>query len=130
MTSGSELRAIDAGKSASDIGRSLSLAVVRAGSGTSRLRRLGLSADVAGEVLARERRLRRDEVAGRALEYHPAAVVPRAGAEVDDPVCMRHHRLVVLDDDHGLAGVDQPVEQSQKLLDVGQMEARGRLVED
>src|SRR5664280_1871466 len=44
------------------------------------------------------------------------------GAEVDDPVGVRHDRLVVRDDDDRLAGVDEPVEQLLGLLD--------RLVED
>ena len=71
-----------------------------------------------------------DEVGGCALEDDPAAVVTGARAEVDDPVGVRHHRLVVLDDDDRLAGVDEPVEQAEQLLDVGQVEAGGRLVED
>jgi len=37
---------------------------------------------------------------------------------------------VVLDDDDRLAGVDEPVEQAEQLLDVRQVEARGRLVKD
>ena len=57
-----------------------------------------------------------DEVGGRALEDDPAAVVAGAGAEVDDPVGVRHHRLVVRDHDHRLAGVDEPVEQAEQLL--------------
>jgi hypothetical protein len=67
---------------------------------------------------------------GCALEDDPAAVVAGAGAEVDDPVGVRHDRLVVLDDDDRLAGVDEPVEQAEQLLDVGEVEAGGRLVED
>ena len=59
-----------------------------------------------------------------------AAVVAGARAEVDDPVGVRHDRLVVLDHDHRLARVDQPVEQAEQLLDVGQVQAGGRLVED
>ena len=59
-----------------------------------------------------------------------AAVVAGAGAEVDDPVGVRHDRLVVLDDDDRLAGVDEPVEQAEQLLDVGEVQAGGRLVED
>jgi hypothetical protein len=51
------------------------------------------------------------------------------GAQVDDPVGVGHHRLVVLDDDHGLAGVDQPVEQGEQLLHVGEVQAGGGLVE-
>ena len=38
-----------------------------------------------------------DEVGGPALEDDPAVVVAGAGAEVDDPVGVRHDRLVVLD---------------------------------
>jgi len=37
---------------------------------------------------------------------------------------------VVLDDDDRLAGVDEPVKQAEQLLDVGEVQARGRLVED
>ena len=44
------------------------------------------------------------------------AVVAGARAEVDDPVGVGHDRLVVLDDDHRLAGVDEPVEQAEQLL--------------
>ena len=72
----------------------------------------------------------RDEVGRRALEDDPPAVVAGAGAEVDDPVGVRHHGLVVLDDDDRLAGVDEPVEQAEQLLDVGEVQAGGRLVED
>jgi hypothetical protein len=43
-----------------------------------------------------------NEVGGCALEDDPAAVVAGAGAEVDDPVGVRHDRLVVLDDDDRL----------------------------
>ena len=68
--------------------------------------------------------------AGVPSKDDPAAVVARAGAEVDDPVGVRHDRLVVLDDDDRLAGVDEPVEQAEQMLDVRQMEAGGRLAED
>src|SRR5919202_604817 len=87
-------------------------------------------ADVRREVLSRERRAAGDEVGGRALEDDPAAVVAGAGTKVDDPVGVRHDRLVVLDDDDRLAGVDEPVEQAEQLLDVGEVQAGGRLVED
>src|SRR5215217_7047457 len=94
----------------------------------ARVRRSG--ADVGREVLAGEGGAGGDEVGGRALEDDPAAVVAGAGTEVDEPVGVRHDRLVVLDDDDRLAGVDDPVEQAEQLLDVGEVQARGRLVED
>src|SRR6266436_8582104 len=87
-------------------------------------------ADVGREVLAGEGGAGGDEVGGRALEDDPAAVVAGAGAEVDDPVGVRHDRLVMLDDDDRLAGVNEPVEQTEQPLDVGKVEACSRLVED
>src|SRR6266540_6387798 len=87
-------------------------------------------ADVDREVRAGEGGAGGDEVGGCALEDDPAAVVAGAGTEVDDPVGVRHDRLVVRDDDDRLAGVDEPVEQAEQLLDVGEVEAGGRLVED
>src|SRR5665809_117530 len=62
-------------------------------------------ADVGREVLAGEGGAGGDEVGGCALEDDPAAVVAGAGAEVDDPVGVRHDRLVVRDDDDRLARV-------------------------
>ena len=56
-------------------------------------------ADVGGQVLAGERGASSDEVGRRALEDDLPAIVARTGAEVDDPVGVRHDRLVVLDDD-------------------------------
>jgi hypothetical protein len=38
---------------------------------------------------------------------------------------VRHDRLVVLDDDDRRAGVDEPVEQAEQLLGVGEVEAGG-----
>src|SRR5262245_23900017 len=88
------------------------------------------SLDVGGEVLAGEGRAGGDEVGGRTLEDDPAALMASAGTDVDDPVRVRHDGLVVRDDDHRLAGVDEPAEQSEQPLDVGEVEAGGRLVED
>ena len=70
-----------------------------------------------------------DEIGGRPLEHDPAAVVAGAGAEVDDPVRVRHHRLVVLDHDYRLTGVDQAVQQRKQPLHVGEVETGRRLVE-
>jgi transposase-like protein len=86
--------------------------------------------DVGREVFARQGGARGDDVGGCALEDDPAAVVAGAGADVDDAVDVRHDRLVVLDDGDRLTGVDEPVEQAEQLLDVGEVEAGGRLVED
>jgi hypothetical protein len=37
---------------------------------------------------------------------------------------------VVLDDDHGLPGVDEPVKQAEELLDVSEVKAGRWLIED
>jgi hypothetical protein len=55
-----------------------------------------------------------------------AAVVAGAGAEVYDPVGVRRDRLMGLDDDDRLAGVDQ----AEPMLDVGEVEVGGRPIED
>jgi hypothetical protein len=34
---------------------------------------------------------------------------------------VRHDRLVVRDDDDRLAGVDEPIEQAEQMLDVGEV---------
>ncbi len=86
--------------------------------------------DVGREVLAGEGGTGGDEIDRCSLEDDPAPVVAGTRAQVDDPVGMRHDRQVVLDDDQRLAGVDEPVEQTEQLLDVGEVQSRGRLVED
>ena len=54
-----------------------------------------------------------------ALEDDPAAVVAGARAEVDDPVGVRHHGLMMLDHDHDhdhdhrSAGIDKSIEQPE-----------------
>src|SRR3954469_24734888 len=53
------------------------------------------SGDVRREVLAGDGGPGRDELGGGAFEDDPAAVAAGSRAEVDDPVGMRHDRLVV-----------------------------------
>ena len=63
-----------------------------------------------------------------------AMIAPAAraalGPEVDDPVRGLDHVEVVLDHEHRVAVVDQPVEHLEQLLDVGEVEAGRRLVEE
>ena len=47
----------------------------------------------------------------RAFDDDLAAVLARRRAQVDDPVGRAHHRLVVLDDEHRVAEVAQPLER-------------------
>lgn len=64
-----------------------------------------------------------DQVGRCALEDHPATNLAGAGTEVDDPVGVGCHRLVVLDHYDRLARVHQPVEQRH-------VELAWRLVEE
>ncbi len=50
--------------------------------------------------------------------------------EIDDPVRFGDDVEVVLDHDNRVAGVHQPVQHAQELLDVGHVQADGGLVED
>jgi hypothetical protein len=59
-----------------------------------------------------------------------AAAVAAFGAEVDDPVGGLDDFEIVLDHHHRVALVDQLVQHFQQLLDVVEMQAGGRLVED
>ena len=66
----------------------------------------------------------------RAAGDQLAAVGAAFGAEVDDPVGFLDDVEVVLDGDDGVAAVDQAVQDVDQLLDVGEVQAGGRLVED
>src|SRR3989344_6965184 len=67
---------------------------------------------------------------GRAFGDDSAAPLPSFGAEVDDPVGGFDDVEVVLDDDDGIAAVDELLEHGEELLDVLEVEAGRRLVEE
>src|SRR3954469_22332634 len=87
-------------------------------------------AHVIRKMLAGKRGPVGNEVGGFALEDDPTTVMAGTGTQVDDPIGMRHDRLVVLDDDDRLTRVDEPVEQREQLFDVSEVQTAGRLVED
>ena len=58
---------------------------------------------VFGEVLSGEGRTGGDKVGGCALEHNPASIMAGSRAEVDDPVGVGHHCLVVFDHNHRLS---------------------------
>ena len=78
-------------------------------------------ADVPSEMCSGQRRAIGDERCGRPGEHQTSAVVTCAGSEVDDPVRMRHDRLMMLDDDHRLTGVHQPVLEPEQVLHVSEV---------
>ena len=83
----------------------------------------------AGQVLAGDRGRRGGDVRGRAVGDDLAAVHAGAGADVDDVVGLADRLLVVLDDDHGVAGVAQVLQRGQQPAVVALVQADRRLVE-
>ena len=75
---------------------------------------------------------RRFRITSRAVPSRDdlAAMLPRARAHVDEPVGHPHHLLVVLDDEHGVAEVAEPLERRDQPAVVALVEPDRRLVED
>src|SRR5262245_33915144 len=82
------------------------------------------------EELPRVRALDLGDLLGRSDGDHLAARLAALGAEVDDPVGLLDHVEVVLDHEHRVARVGEPLEDLEQLLDVGEVKAGSRLVED
>ena len=82
------------------------------------------------EVLAGERLGHPLDLGGRALGHDPAPVLAGAGAEVHEVVGGAHRLLVVLDHDHRVAEVPQPLERGDQLRVVPLVQADRGLVED
>src|SRR6266849_6177264 len=67
---------------------------------------------------------------GGALGDDAAAAFAAFGAEVDDPVGLFDDVQVVLDDEDGVAEIDEALQDVEKLSNVVKVEAGGGLVED
>ena len=85
---------------------------------------------LAGEELAGDRRRVPLDLRRGAFGDDVAAVLARARPHVDELVGRAHHLLVVLDHEHGVAEVAQPLERADQLAVVALVEADRRLVED
>ncbi len=70
------------------------------------------------------------DLLGRALGDDPPAPEAARRPQLDQPVGRLDHVEVVLDDEDRVARVDEPMEDLEELLDIGEMEAGRRLVED
>ena len=66
---------------------------------------------------------------GRARGDDPSAQLAAFRAEVDEPVGRLDDFEIVLDHQHGVSRLDEPVQDLQQQLDVGEMQSGGRLVE-
>src|SRR5215218_8077839 len=79
------------------------------GNSTSIPFRLCIEAPGAHKVLAGDRLGVPLDLAGRPFGDHVAAVLTCSRAHVDEPVGRPHHLLVVLDHEHGVAEVAEPL---------------------
>jgi len=84
----------------------------------------------ATQVLARRRGVARQEFLQAALEHYLAAVLARAGAEIDDVIRGADRRLVVLHDDHAVPQIPQLNEGVNKPAVIPLMEPDRGLVQD
>ena len=105
------------------------LTVSRRPSGALRCGRNG-DGGLAGEVGAGEALLGFRQVGERPLGDDLAPLDAGARAEVDQPVGRAHRVLVVLDDDHRVAHVAEPLEGGDQAVVVARMQADRGLVED
>ena len=79
---------------------------------------------------ARDRGARAGQLGGRAREDEVASALARAGAEVDRVIGGADDRGVVLDDDHGVPLVAQPVQGTDETLRIARVQPDRGLVED
>ncbi len=70
------------------------------------------------------------DLLGRAGGNDLPALVAGVGAEVYDPIGGFHDLKVVLDDEHGVAGVHQALEDFEQHAHIVKVQAGGRLVEE
>ncbi len=66
---------------------------------------------------------------GRALRHHVSPLFASFRAEVDDPVGGLDHVEVVFDDEHAVAVFHEPVQHGEQFLDVVEVQAGRRLVQ-
>ena len=92
-------------------------------------RRRNLDPPAAGQIVGRHG-VGAEDIVERTRRNDVAALAPRLGAYVDDPVGRAHHLLVVLDDDHRVAGVAQLLQAADQPPVVALVQADRRLVED
>ena len=88
----------------------------------------GMAVEQVVQCFARVRVLAPSNLLGRSGDDDPATLAAAFRAEVDDPIGRLDHVQVVLDDQHGVARVDEIVQHLQQQLDVGEVQPGGRLV--
>ena len=82
------------------------------------------------QIVSRQRLLRLHDLLERALGDHFAAAHTRAGAKVDDMIGLPDRILIMLDHNHRIAKVAQPLERFQKPVIIALVEANRRLIQN
>jgi hypothetical protein len=70
--------------------------------------------DALGQVGRRSARRVGGHGMGRAGDHYVASLITACGADVDNPVGGGNHVHIVFDHDHGIAGIDEPVELGEQ----------------
>src|SRR5712692_2854983 len=91
---------------------------------------MAVEGEDAGEGLASVGFFGAGDEFGRALGDDAAAALAAFGAEVDDPVGLLDDVEMVLDDQHGVAEIDEALQDVEKFSHVVEVQAGGGLVED
>ena len=64
------------------------------------------------------------------LKHHFAAFVAAFGTHIDDPVGVFDDIQIVFDDDDRIAGIDQAIDDGEKVANIRHMQACGWLIHD
>src|SRR5882672_5844421 len=91
--------------------------------------RSGRSRDIP-EIASRGRIGAAGDILRGSLRDHVPARVAGSGSHLDHPVGSLDDVEMVLDDEHGVAGVDEPIEHAAQRPDVVEVQPGRRLVED
>ena len=70
------------------------------------------------------------DVLGSSVRHDRAAAVAALGTHIDDTVSRLDDIKVVLDDKHGVAGVDKTLKNLEQLTDILEMKTRSGLVQN
>ena len=93
------------------------------------LARMDNCAPLLPQILACQRTLCRQQCPRCPFKDHPAALVPALGTHINNPVRARNHVEIVLDHNHRVAALHQPVQNFQKVRNVRHVQPRRRLVQ-
>ena len=88
-----------------------------------------VSPEVVRQLLPSVRLLHAGDLFGRTLRDDAAAFFAAFRAEIEDPVGVTDHVHVVLDDDHSVAEVRQPMENVEQFAHVVEVEPRRGLIQ-